>query len=167
MTGKGFTDHWINAPLVAIVLTILMSCNMGTPLPPNEPGNPCTVCWGVGKPFGEAPTPKTLEVRLTSLLPGELWEEELEQLLLTTHYLEQTLSPCFWKIKDGEFTWSLSFDAGATIIQVIRTLQTGTVFASEVYEECVVDIENHITSPNNVFAYNGFANITWNPEDLE
>jgi len=33
--------------------------------------------------------------------------------------------------------------------------------------ECVVDIENHITSPNNVFAYNGFANITWNPGDLE
>ena len=139
---------------------------MGTPLPPNLPGDPCTVCWGPGKPFGDGPTPKVIELRLTSILPGELWEDELEQLLLTTHWLEQQPSPCFYKIKDAEFTWSLSWSAGATIVQVIRTLETGTVFAAEIFEECVVDIPNHITTPGNVFAYGGFANATWNPEDL-
>lgn len=140
---------------------------MGTPLPPNLPANDCTSCWGVGKPFGDTPTPKVIEVRLTRLLPGEFWNPVDEQLLLTTHYLEQHAFPCVWSIVSGPFDWTLNFNDQFTLLEVKHTASNKLVFIDDEPPACEVDFPSRLTVPTNNFAWNGFANITWNPEDLE
>jgi len=143
-----------------------MSCNMGTPLPPNEPGNPCTVCWGVGKSFGDGPTPKVIELRLTSLLPGEYADEADFDNLLVTHWLEQTGLPCVYNIIDGMLSWSVNWNPTNTYISVYNFGTLRTVFHNLTVEKCLLDLPNQNTGPDDNIAWNGFANITWNPEDL-
>ncbi|GAH49023.1 unnamed protein product, partial [marine sediment metagenome] len=62
---------------------------MGTPLPPNLPDTLCANCWGPGKVFGDVPTPRVVNAALTKFIPGEHWDPDHDQLLLTTHLLEQ------------------------------------------------------------------------------
>lgn len=139
---------------------------MGTPLPANEPGELCSVCWGPGNPFGPGPTPRVVQMRLTSMLPGDNFTTELEQLLLTTHYLQQTFDPCFWRIDDGSFLWTFSLFPGLSQCEVfsgppIRNSFTGTIATS-----CLVDFPDLTTSPADQVLWGGFANITWDLEGL-
>lgn len=140
---------------------------MGTPLPPNEPANNCQFCWGVGKPFGDNPTPRVIEARLTRLIPGEFWTDDDDQLLLTTHYLEQRVAPCEWFITDGTFRWSLNYNIQFTSFEVARIADNKIVFVDDQPAPCLVDIPNANIAPAGVVAWNGFANFTWNPEDID
>ncbi len=139
---------------------------MGTPLPPNEAANLCTACFGPATAFGDTPTPRVVIARLTRLLPGEFWTDDDDQLLLISHYLEQTLAPCIFRINDGKFLWTLQWFAGFTEFRVIRLSDNRSVFFAASAPGCALDITSEITLPANVVAFNGFANLTWNPEDL-
>ncbi len=139
---------------------------MGTPLPPNEIANPCTACFGPAKAFGDVPTPLVVMARLTRLLPGDFWVAADEQLLLTTHYLEQTAAPCIFRINDQTFVWILQWFAGFTEFQVIRNSDSKYVFFHDDDQGCGLDLNNEIIIPDNAVAWNGFANFTWNQEDL-
>lgn len=139
---------------------------MGTPLPPNEPGDPCTVCWGPGKEFGSGPTPKVIQLRLTRLLPGEHYTEASEQFLLTTHHLEQLYAPCYYTIDARGFRLDVLFWLGSTHVLVSHVDEGWGVFYNTTAPECSLDLENLFTSPADNVMYGGFANITWSTKGL-
>ncbi|GAH87122.1 unnamed protein product [marine sediment metagenome] len=143
-----------------------MDFDMGTPLPPNERGDLCNVCWGPGKPFGDTPTPHVIIARLTSLLPGEFWDAPAEQLLLVSHYLEQKVAPCEWSINDGSFVWDLNYNVQHTDFDVWRISDHELVFRTPLFFPCAIDLPNSLVDPAGNVAYNGFVNFTWDPEDL-
>lgn len=134
---------------------------MGTPLASNEPANLCTTCWGPGKPFGEGPSPKVVEVRLTSLLPGEFHTTELEQLILTTHWLEQVINPCIYHINAGGLTWSLGWFSPFTTLSVIESATAHPVFDNQFAPLCSVDFGSTLFHALGTIMFGGFANITW------
>lgn len=140
---------------------------MGTPLPPNEPGNDCTVCWGAGKRFGDNPTPKILTVTLHDLEPGVFWWDSLESLLYTPHLLIQTASTCVWYVEDEHFSWHVDFLLAKTSISITQIVNSAIVLASDKLGPCETNIPNEITAPAGVFAINGWASIGWDPEGLE
>jgi len=140
---------------------------VGTPLKPNEPANDCTVCWGTGKPFGDGPTPRVIVARFTSFLPGEYFVPEQEQLLLTSHWLEQTAIHCIYQIDDGIFVWTVDWRVDSTQFRIIRNSDGKMAFFAHWAPVCAVDYPNEFDHPGNVIAYNGFINITWDLEGLE
>jgi len=140
---------------------------VGTPLKPNEPGNNCTVCWGSGKPFGNGPTPTVIQLRLTSLLPGEYADDADFDNLLVTHYLEQTGLPCTFNIIDGNLSWTVAWNSTNTYIGVYDFGTLRPVFQGYIDEVCEVDLPSTLISPSGNIAWNGFANITWDLEGLE
>jgi hypothetical protein len=139
---------------------------MGTPLPPNLPADPCVICWGSGKPFGDTPTPRVIFLRLTFLSPGEFWVPAHEQLLLTPHLLEQQAFPCNFTIDDGIFFWTVFWTVASTQIDVFRIADNKSAFRKGTVIECATGLPSQHLTPAGVVAFNGFASITWNPEDL-
>lgn len=140
---------------------------MGTPIPPNEPANNCAQCWGPGKAFGDFPTPRFMSVELTKFLPGEFWLPEYELLLLTTHDLVQLGPPCQWQVVAPPFQWFLNYAPGFTFFMVAHTPTGKLAFFEPNAPDCAIDFPSSLVAPNNRIAYGGFANITWNPEDLD
>lgn len=74
---------------------------MGTPIPPPPvilpipPGNPCSVCWGIGKEFGSGSTPIKIFVTIEGVEKGPLWLPVFGEPLNGDFLLEQTdLFPC-------------------------------------------------------------------------
>lgn len=139
---------------------------MGTPSPKNEPGNLCEWCWGLGKMFGDTPTPRFISVALTKMLPGEFWNPEHEQLLLTTHDLEQTGFSCVWEISDGLYRWGLNYTQVNTFFEVHRISDNKEVFVDDYPDPCLTDIPSALSVPDDHVAFGGFANFYWNVEDL-
>lgn len=157
--------------LILIVMFVIQGClrgiEMGTPLPPNEPGDNCFVCWGVGKKFGNTTTPRIINVRLSALSPGDFWDPADEQLLLTPHSLVQGPGPCRFQVSDAKFSWELIYFFDRTLLSIIRLSDTKVVFRHEAGPNCLTSIPNQLIVPTDVVAFNGFANIDWNLEGLE
>lgn len=139
---------------------------MGTPLPRNVSATPCPICWGLGKKFGLGPTPRVIEVRLTSILQGEFGSAGAEQLLLTTHWLVTTTIVCTWTITDATFFWILTFSLQFTTLEVRNLTDNRQAFVDDFPPACTVDFPNALQDPAGNVAFGGFANLTWNPEDL-
>lgn len=139
---------------------------MGTILTKNKIGTPCTSCWGVGKPFGHGPTPHIIQVRLTSLLPGEFSTPAIEQDLLTTHWLERIIDFCTWEITQAGFLWRLVYSLQFTNLLVERISDAKRAFVDNFPPTCELDLPNALVNPAGNIAYNGFANLTWDPEAL-
>ncbi len=98
---------------------------MGTPLPPNVDGDPCTICWGVGKPFGAIATPQFVEIQLSAMSPGEFFIAGDDSLLLTPHLLRQDLAEaCSWGIVAGDYIWNLQYFLGQAT-SFVRNFITG------------------------------------------
>lgn len=139
---------------------------MGTRLPPNEAGNPCGICWGAGKEFGEGPTPTVITAQLYSLQPGEFWNPAHELLLLTPHLLIQGGQPCFWAVQDEFFTWQLQYFNFTTWVRIFLTIGVKQVFRDAIDPACQVSLPNGLAAAANNFAYDGHLLFSWNPEDL-
>jgi len=140
---------------------------MGTPLPPNEPGNIGNKCWGDGKPFGPGPTPRVIKLRLTRLLQGEFGNDAVEQNMLMTHLLEQTATPLKFEIYDGRFYWFVDWSQSATLIAVRDTISLRFCFGVISPYICQLDLANDYDRWASTIMYGGFANITWDREGLE
>lgn len=139
---------------------------MGTPLPENLIDNDCANCWGPGKTFGDFDTPRVINVALTKLLPGEHWNPDHEQLLLTTHLLEQQIGNCLWAIDDGIFFWRYQFGLFFTIATVRRNADNKPVFVDNFPPTCNTDIESSLLQPLGNVAYGGFLNAYWDQEEV-
>lgn len=139
---------------------------MGTPLPPNEPGNDCTRCWGPTKTFGLGPTPSVLQLRFTNLQPGQFWVPAAEQSLLAPHYCIQTIFPCQW---DENFPpWFTRVAYGAVATQIFLRYQPTNRFAFQtiIAPQCTLSELNEIKAFPAVFAFDGQVDITWDLEGL-
>lgn len=139
---------------------------MGTPLPPNEPGDDCINCWGPNKPFGDGPTPLTITVTLEDLEPGTFWIPSQEQLLLTPHLLQQIPVSCSWSINDGTFVFLLQYLPTRTILDVFNLNPFSPAFVARPPTPCLQELDNDNTAPSGIYAFSGFAAITWNLEGL-
>ena len=140
---------------------------MGTLLLPNEPGNDCLVCWGIGKDFGDGPTPHVIQMRLTSTLPGEFSDEANFDNLLVTHYLEQKVPPCSYEIIDGDIAWRLFWNFGQSFVEIRSIVTARFVFFAQPFDECALDFTNVFQTAPGRIAYGGFVNITWDLEGLQ
>jgi len=140
---------------------------MGTPLPPNEPGEDCTVCWGTDKTFGPGHTPKYLWLRITELTPGAFWNPALEAELLLPHLLVQTEAPCGYGLMTPNISYSWGFAYGRTYV-LVADISTGRSFLSNnPDDECATSVRDWWTEGSQVAAYGGLGTISWNPEYLE
>jgi len=109
---------------------------MGTPLPPNENGQPCINCWGLGKDFGDFNTPLVLPVTFCDLQPGEFWIPEDEALLLQTHYAIQQFQPCLWTVVFGGYSINIAFSAFESQLLFVNISTGKPVFVSTFFGIC-------------------------------
>jgi hypothetical protein len=121
----------------------------------------CATCFGVGQPFGDLPTPSVVIVRLFDLLPGDLWEPEHAQLLLTPHYLPQFGSACGYFVDDGIFTWQLLWNPTETLLLVMRNVPGIAAFERLTPSICSLYFVNDIQHAAGTYAYNGSAIVCW------
>lgn len=140
---------------------------MGTPLPPNEPGQPCALCFGIGQPFGDAVTPKFISLNLFDIQPGQFWRDADESLLLGPPFLIQTMIPCEWFGSDGTFQWFVLWRAVGNLIFVKDLVSGADVFSTFGDSPCLLEYGNDITTPTNKYGFDGNAKITWSVEGLE
>jgi len=71
-----------------------------------------------------------------------------------------------YAINDGIFIWVVFWQVGTSQVDVYRIVDDKSVFRKGTNDECTIDFPSQHVVPDNVIAWNGFANITWNPEDL-
>lgn len=139
---------------------------MGTPVPPNEPGDLCTICWGPGRPHGPGPTPKVLRLVFSGLLPGEFWSSADEQSLLWPHYLIQSGVPCDWLELSTRWRCQFSYTP-ITVWIVLRNLATNRLaFLAIIPPSCTLFEPNEITDPLTNFAYSGNVTVDWDLKGL-
>jgi len=139
---------------------------MGTPMPRNRPGIPCLNCWGPGEEFGDTPTPHVITVQLFDLEPGENWDPDLEQLLLTPHLLTQTNDPCVYNLSDEHFAWTWYFELTVTAVSVKHIATDSDVFLVSTPPKCQLSLPSDLVQPVFNYAYHGTIVATWNPMDL-
>lgn len=134
---------------------------MGTPVPPNRPcPDACPHCWGPGKTFGDGDTPFYISMSLHDLEPGNSYDPDHDQLVLTPHLLEQ-IGMCSWRIKDGIFTWGWKFTHDETHVGVTRILDGHPVFEHTSATLCNSFVINHIVQPVNTVYMFGYALFHW------
>lgn len=139
---------------------------MGTPLPPNEPGEPCEVCWGPGKPFGDPATPKYISMQWIDYFPGDLWDEDLESILLLPQLMIQTAFPCTWAVIVEGIAFALGYETGNTALVIQRVSPFEQAFRHLGGVECLLTYPNEITTPAGVIAYGGKVVLTWTTKGL-
>lgn len=134
---------------------------MGTPLPPNPPGNICANCWGPGEVFGNVATPKYVTVTLSGLKAGEFWVPADETLLLTPHVLIQSMFPCTFEVRDETFQWHLVWDPARTSASVIRIVDNESAFQQGNGDVCVQSLGNFSDEFDGVISFDGSMDIVF------
>lgn len=140
---------------------------MGTSLPPNEPGDPCAECWGVGQVFGDTVTPKFITVTLTDISPGPFWNADFEQNLLTPHLLQQRAGTCIWELDDGVFGWSISWQLGTATVLVQHLALVKFAFFSQFDPNCLLVYNDTGEGLPNRIAQDGALTLTWETKGLD
>jgi len=139
---------------------------MGTPLPPNEPGVTCSLCWGLDEAFGDSPTPRVMQVQYSGIQPGQYWDADDEQWILTPHYLLQTANPCFWTEGVAGWVHYLEYNAVSDLLQLRKAIPFGLYFNANIAAGCHLTIYSDLTSWSGVAGYGGQAEISYNTEGL-
>jgi len=140
--------------------------NMGTALPPNETGDACTFCFGVGKKFGETPTPKYIIVQLIDIMPGEFWIPGDEQLLRHPWLLKQSGTVCEWTVTVNDYNFAMRWYAGQEAIFVRNFATAKSIYESSGHEPCLLEYANQNSIPSGVQAFGGRIKISWSTEGL-
>jgi len=88
---------------------------MGTPIDIEgdyEEGNPCTRCWGPGKPFGDVPTPKYMVLNVSGVFPCPPNEKNPPNgsWLLT----QAEGFPCAWNLTTSNYIMGFGFGVDFT-----------------------------------------------------
>jgi hypothetical protein len=118
---------------------------MGTPIPdpkiipPSPPGILCPVCWGVGKPFGDPPTPENVVVEISGTNKGPEWLPVQGEPVSGSFTLSQLPGfPCTWRSSGGGVTVTYSFLGGDTSIFAVNSAGWPT-FGSEGGSPCELE----------------------------
>lgn len=124
-------------------------------------GADCLACFTPGKPFSNEPTPKFVSVQLFDLEEGDFWNEGLRAELEMQTYLEQTATPCEWRLIGNNFVWVWRWDALTPFIQIQQIPQFKRAFFQTIGPSCLVEYPNSLVVPGGNFAFNGTAVIDW------
>lgn len=134
---------------------------MGTPLPPNETDNICTICWGPGKTFESIPQPRWIWAQVMDIQPGENWDPALEQLMLTPHVLVQQDFPCFYVIDDGAFTFVLTFQPLFSNLRVNHIATNTKAFDAITAPRCSLNFDDIRETPGGTYGFGGTAKTSF------
>lgn len=100
---------------------------MGTPIPPIfvppdvPPGDPCTTCWGAGKPFGDGGTPGTIIVTFSGIDKAAGWVPGAGPLFNGDWVLVQVVGvPCRYLLNFFGLEIVLAFTSLITFLSVSR-----------------------------------------------
>lgn len=67
-------------------------------LQPVAAGDPCSVCWGLNKPFGSGDTPESFEITFENIEKGPDWNPSLgEPIDGTFEVTQDVISPCIFR----------------------------------------------------------------------
>lgn len=140
---------------------------MGTPQPPNKPGDACPLCFGPGTEFGDVDTPYWIEAYFNMLQPAEHWIEGDEQLLLQKHLLPQKGVECQWELTFGDYTINVNWNVMGTTIVFANNNTGRLVFMVESDDICQTDLYNDIERFAGFQAMFGMVHITWNQREVQ
>lgn len=79
-------------------------------VPPADAGDACSICWGVGKDFGDGDTPDHIWVNFSGINKGPNWTAPNGDPLDGFFMLDQNISfPCLFEATAGIFFMSVDF----------------------------------------------------------
>lgn len=139
---------------------------MGTPLPPNEPNPQCTACFGPGKIFGDAPSPRFLILQFQGFIPDQAWDPDNEIVLLAPQHLLQQINPCIYQLQVGPLLFYWRWFTYSTMCSIEDTVAAVEYFRGDVTDPCELIVENELTTGIGVGSLGGIVTVGWNPEDI-
>ena len=139
---------------------------MGTPIPPNEPGESCSFCFGPGKIWDGQPTPKFVTMHFYGWMPGASYESRFEQTLLSPLLLQQTIWPCAYFLKVGDLEIGFEFAALNSNAYIFAAPYLTPYFFGYSNNPCELVIASDLIESGGDGTYGGWFSVSWNPEDL-
>lgn len=109
---------------------------MGETPNPYEPGDDCNICWGVGKKWGDYPTPKHVNITFAGLV-GIC--ADANQTFVAT---QDPVNPCLFNFNDG--TWGGFWNApgGVHAISLVHLAPFWNCF-SQLGDACQTHFESN------------------------
>lgn len=81
--------------------------------PPLGPGDPCGICWGSGKPFGDVETPDRILVHISGLGKSGDWTASLGEPIDGKFFLDQNpAAACTFSAVSGDYEITIIFFPG-------------------------------------------------------
>lgn len=112
--------------------------------PPADAGDPCSVCWGPGKTFGDVDTPEKIWVSFSGVNLSEDWlpinGDALEGLFELTQSIPQ---PCIFVAPPGPLVIQVWFSNLFTNVGAIHATE-GIKFSGAPPDKCQTLIDNEI-----------------------
>ncbi len=126
--------------------------NVGTRIPPPEdfpppigpvaPGGDCTVCWGIGKEFGDIDTPSAIQVVFSGINKGPNWLPAYGEPLNGLFLIPQVVPvPCAYQKTAAQPTITLVFGVAGTGLRMDDSL-TGAKYFFAAAGVCVLEFVN-------------------------
>lgn len=134
---------------------------MGTPIPPNESDNICTICWGPGKKWAAENQARYVWAQVANIQPAANWNPALEQLLLEPHVLIQQDFPCFFVVDDGAFTWVMVYQGLFTEMRINHIATNTKAFWDVAAPRCSMDFADPTENPAGRFGIGGTCHCSF------
>ena len=137
------------------------------PTPNYSAGDQCTSCFGIGKTFGDVPTPARIKVVFSGMesCPGKGGPTG------GTFILEQGIDPCYYHygLPDGTTVYVNFFDiSGGGEYTGVYWGGSGINYFNGITSKCSTEVGNEFTlgacSLDDTGSYGGSAEIFWGPE---
>lgn len=131
---------------------------MGTPIDKSPDGMPCTVCWGIGKPFGDIPTPAIMTAVFTGISKGDLWVAGDPEPIQGAFEMSQYAS-CQWLYSVDGLNVFLTFDLSDSNMTAAHS---GLLvqFSSLLKPVCATHFVNDNQFPTSLKYYGGVCDIS-------
>ena len=85
-------------------------------------GDPCSICWGTGKPFGDGDTPESITVNFSGINKGSTWSSGNGDPISGDFIIPQVVGiACQFVGTVGDDEISILFDSVFTLVNVIRS----------------------------------------------
>lgn len=134
---------------------------MGTPLPANHPGDPCSFCWGLNETFGNGPTPRFITMTFSGYTPASQFDPNDEQRLLAPQLLIQQPNPCTYALQNGPILFFWRWGQTTALASIENTVVPIEYFRGDILEHCPTVIGNELTLIGNPGALGGIVTVAW------
>jgi len=138
---------------------------MGTPLPPNEPGIACPLCFGAGGPLGPVP-PKFVWLNFRDVKPGPDPLGVRQGIIPSGSWYLKCTDSCLYELNLPLWHITLLWGASSTLVRwrdASNALLFNTIFPSAT---CARFVYSAVQYSPTVVAYGGSCQITWSKEGL-